>query len=156
MSLWQAESALQQTRRLGLPDLQDILGQWLKLDSDVSGENDGINKDAVPLDLTQFRKFTDGDRKTEIERINAFIQQSDKNLPTLGKNRSGADNRAWGEVAHMLKGGAGGIGAEELRLLSDEAQNFAGTRERRAELFGKIGEKYERVKAYLRDIGLIT
>jgi HPt (histidine-containing phosphotransfer) domain-containing protein len=64
----------------------------------------------------------------------------------------GADERAWTEAAHMLKGGAGGVGAHILQHLSDEAQHFAGTTERRSELYRKIRDEYDRVKNHLNSM----
>jgi signal transduction histidine kinase/DNA-binding response OmpR family regulator len=145
------------SKPIDIYDLQDILGQWLRFEKVApQGKLGNSSSGSPPVDLTQLRTFTDGDEEMERELLTAFVEQSDRNLATLEKSRSATDSHAWPEAAHMLKGGAGGIGALKLQLLCDEAQNFAGTTERRAELFKKITDEYESVKDYLMKVGLIS
>lgn len=143
------------SKPIDIGNLRDILGQWLKFeDAEAPRGSAGEANSAVPVDLTVMKTFTDDDPETEKELIEAFLEQSDRNLSVLEKTRSGNGSHAWTEAAHMLKGGAAGIGAFELQRLSNEAQHFAGTTERRAELYRKIQAEYDRVRAYLKELGL--
>ncbi len=142
------------SKPIDMDELKDILGQWLVFENEAKMAIQSRDESA-PVDFTQMRTFTDGDIDTEKELIGVFVQQSDINAQTLKENASGQDVSAWTEAAHMMKGGAGGIGAFVLQKLCNEAQHFAGTEEERIVLHEKIAEEYLRVKDYLKLTGLL-
>jgi two-component system, sensor histidine kinase and response regulator len=144
------------SKPINIDELKDILGQWIRFEDKALTEQkkDVAPKESAPVDLSQLHTFTDGDRDSDKEFIAAFITQSDKNLKTLEENISG-ESKAWMEAAHMMKGGAGGIGAFELQRLCAEAQSFKGSDRERRLLFEKIRDEYSRVKNHLAAMDLV-
>ncbi len=142
------------SKPLDMDELKDILSQWLvfKPEDKIVAQTFDEN---VPVDFTQMRTFTDGDRDVEKELINAFILQSDLNLQTMRGNVADQDYKAWVEAAHMMKGGSGSIGAHVLHKLCDTAQHFSGKSEARIALFDNIEKEYSLVKMYLKSVGLL-
>jgi HPt (histidine-containing phosphotransfer) domain-containing protein len=57
----------------------------------------------------------------------------------------------WRAVAHKIKGGAGGIGADLLQELCDHAQHFDGSLNEFEAMQNKIFEEYECVKIFLKE-----
>jgi two-component system sensor histidine kinase/response regulator len=145
------------SKPIDMDELKDIMSQWFNFDAVttvvVSTPPLTLN---TPLDLTQLRTFTEGDSEIEKELAAAFVKQSDLNLQTLQKNAEGKNEKTWSEAAHMMKGGAGGMGAFVLQALCDEAQHFSGSDEDRQILCLKIAQEYRRVKDYLKSIGLLS
>jgi len=150
------------SKPINMDELKETLSQWIFFGENAS---DIVNlmKDAMampetsaPVDLSDLRSFTEGDQETEKEMILMFVTQSDKNVALLAENRSGEDEKTWVDAAHMLKGGAGGVGADMLRQLCDKAQFFSGTAEERGVLFGQISAEYDRVKSHLHGLGLLS
>lgn len=145
------------SKPVNIDELKDVLGQWVRFKtSDDAGNTKGKTKtvkNASPVDLTKLRTFTDGDKDTEKEFIAIFITQSDKNVQILEESCVDGKGEAWREAAHMFKGGAGGIGAETLRGLCEEAQHLDLTATpARKELFAKIKNEYDSVRNYLNNM----
>ena len=116
-----------------------------------------MSNETPPVDLTMLRTLTGGDPEIEKELMKTFVDQSDKNLETLkATGNTDGDNKPWMEAAHMLKGGSGSIGAEELRQLCAAAQLYKGDAAGRLSLFGKIDKEYARVKEHLQKEGLLS
>jgi len=144
------------SKPINIDELKEVMGQWIRFEEFTADpqEEKSMSSDA-PVNLAQMRTFTEGDVETEKELIRMFIEQSDKNLEILSKNRADGENKPWTEAAHMMKGGAAGIGAEKLRQLCDEAQHHQGTTAEKNALFDQISGEYARVKAHLKKIGLL-
>jgi HPt (histidine-containing phosphotransfer) domain-containing protein len=88
--------------------------------------------------------------------MKTFVDQSNENLRSLMEYSSTeGENKPWTEAAHMLKGGSGSIGAEELRQLCNDAQLYKGDSAGRLVLFEKIDKEYARVKEHLKKEGLL-
>src|SRR5262249_31762867 len=114
-------------------------------------------KERVPVDMSLLNTFTGGDKETEKEFVQVFVEQSDKNIKSLEASRAEGRGQEWKEAAHMFKGGAAGIGAELLRNLCEKGQHldFSATAERKV-LFDAILSEYEKVKQYFRDNNLMS
>ena len=113
-----------------------------------------VNADVV--DLSVFRTMTEGDVETEKKLISLFINQSLKNIEVLKKNvLANGYNHYWTENAHMLKGAAAAIGAEKLRKLSYDAQEFDGISDGRQILLERIQDEYSKVELALAQEGLV-
>jgi len=145
------------SKPVNIDELKEVLGQWIRFETPSADKNDKkrteMDEGASPVNLTQLRTFTDGDADTEREFIGIFIQQSDKNIKILEESQANQAGEAWREAAHMFKGGAGGVGAEALRKLCDEAQHLdLEAAEERKVLFAKIKSEYEHVRKYLKNI----
>lgn len=144
------------SKPINIDELKEVLGQWIRFtvtENSIVKEKNMTDNERVDVDLAQLRTFTDGDKDTEREFIHVFIEQSDDNIKELHRSMTVNDSKVWTEVAHMLKGGAGGIGAETLRLLCDKAQHLdPAAADERVSLFEQISLEYGRVKKFLESI----
>jgi len=148
-----------------IDELKDILGQWIKFDAG-SGEPvaekapplsaDTNEPDTVPVDLSILKTFSEGDVEMEQQLVQVLIEQSDKNIAALRSHLEQGNLKEWQEVAHMLKGGASGVGAKILAALCHEGQHFVGARQEQEALFEKICSEYARVKDFVRKAGLLA
>jgi CheY-like chemotaxis protein len=120
------------SKPIAIDELKEVLAQWISFENShhVPNEHADAKSGPASLDLSVLRDFSEGDRDTENALVEAFITQSDKNIAMLDENRHGKSSDAWIEAAHMLKGGAAGIGAQTLSELCKEAQHFRGTASR--------------------------
>jgi PAS domain S-box-containing protein len=144
------------SKPINIEELKEVLSQWIAFDD--SNDKTGDTMPNTPaVDLTMLRTLTGGDAEIEKELMQTFVEQSDINLVALEANKSAdGENTSWTEAAHMLKGGSGSIGAEELRQLCSEAQLYKGASFGREALFQKIELEYGRVKEHLRNEGLLS
>ncbi len=60
-----------------------------------------------------------GDKRLEIEVLNVFIDNSSEYISAINR----ADASSLVECVHRLKGAARSIGAEQLALIADEAED---------------------------------
>jgi HPt (histidine-containing phosphotransfer) domain-containing protein len=74
---------------------------------------------APPVDLVHLRRFTLGDADLERELAALF---RDSCTTYVGAMAVAADDRAWSEAAHGLKGAARSIGALHLGDLAEQAE----------------------------------
>lgn len=109
-----------------------------------------------PVNLEHLHSFTGGDHDADKELIDVFVEQSDINMETLEGNCVNGESAVWSEAAHMLKGGAGAVGANQLASLCAAAQKqFIATKEDRRALLEDIKKEYQTVKEYLKKIDLL-
>ncbi len=150
------------SKPVDIDELKEVLGQWILFkelgDSGTlsPSHSQGDAESHVPVDLSMLKTFSEGDIDMEKSLIHVFVEQSDKNIKTLSEYRAQSDVQAWQDAAHMLKGGAGGIGAKLLAELCNEGQHFTGNVTEQAALFEKINAEYIRVKEYLGKIELLA
>jgi len=106
---------------------------------------------APPLDLNNLKANAMGDDGFVREMVELFVTQSQEQLSALKALEGDANNiHDWVEASHALKGSAGGIGAEKMRKLCEEAQNLeVFDAEKRAELIAAIGQQYDLATEYL-------
>ena len=145
------------SKPINVDELKEVMGQWIAFKKPADSAKDALpaSNGNMPLDLSMLKSFSEGDVEMEKKLVGAFVDQSDKNLKMLAENRANTGAKAWQETAHMLKGGASGIGANGLASLCNEAQHFEGTSLEQAALFEKINGEYARVKDHLKGIGLL-
>lgn len=143
--------------------LKQLLSQWIAFDSSVKTEEPSEEEAdqeeqnvAERLNLDAMRDIAGDDEETLKEFVEAFLESSEKNVQTLQANRVDGECTAWVEAAHMMKGGAGGLGAHMLRELCAQAQDAAdvdaATREA---LYISIRDEYAEVKTLLKKEGLL-
>ncbi len=147
------------SKPINIEELKEVLSQWITFytGSSIDKLGEPMSNDTPPVDLTMLRTLTGGDSEIEKELMKTFVEQSDKNLETLKANdNADGENKPWTEAAHMLKGGSGSIGAEELRQLCSTAQLYKGDSAGRLSLFQKIDKEYARVKEHLKKEGLLS
>lgn len=148
------------SKPINIKELKEVLGQWIAFDPKEEEKTTGdvMTEEETPaVDLTMLRTLTGGDFEVEKELMMTFVDQSDKNIEALRETVSEeGEHKPWTEAAHMLKGGSGSIGAEELRKLCNEAQLYKGDSNGRSLLLKKIETEYARVKGHLRKEGFLS
>ena len=135
------------SKPVSVDELKELLGQWVRFTtpSTPATVNQATFDTEAPVDMSYLRENLGDDEETHKELIGLFVTQADDNIKIFADINATAK-----EIAHMLKGGALGLGAETLAGLLNDAQHFSGTEEERAVLFEKITKEYARVKDYLR------
>lgn len=110
-----------------------------------------------PVDLTNLRSFSDGDKKEECRFIALFIQQNSETLERLRVNCVDGESTEWVEAAHLIKGASASIGATYLCTIAEKAQNLTvGTAEDRRKHLLAMTEETERVRLFLISQGLFS
>jgi signal transduction histidine kinase/DNA-binding response OmpR family regulator len=105
------------------PDaLRQIIGRWVTFTNEGS-QADAQEQDAVTLDLSVLRSFTDNDEELR-QFVEMFITQSESTLTEMRENTVDGESEAWSEAAHKLKGSTSMIKAEKLVLLCERAQQM--------------------------------
>jgi HPt (histidine-containing phosphotransfer) domain-containing protein len=105
-----------------------------------------------PVDLTDLRTMTDGDKEMEIALFDEFYSSSEALIKTMELHSVDGANEYWRASAHALKGSAYNVGAKDLGDLCKEAQEhpeISGA-EKKA-LLEKIKAEYAEVKLYLQN-----
>lgn len=146
--------------------LKDILSQWIRFDT--LNEDDDLFSDVMEaveevndrrssgvvsgkVDFTVLGSFSDGDIDMEKEFISMFVKQTEELLEHMEALLTAGKTDEWRAVAHKIKGGAGGIGADLLQELCDHAQHFDGSLNEFEAMQNKIFEEYECVKIFLKE-----
>jgi HPt (histidine-containing phosphotransfer) domain-containing protein len=76
-----------------------------------------------PVDLTDLRSMTDGDRDLEISLFQEFFSSCETSINLLYANCSIGQNEIWRSSAHALKGVSLNLGAKKLGDLCKKAQD---------------------------------
>ncbi len=108
-------------------ELYAVLSQWLVLPPNpfAHAAAPEPRKDGAPCDLSQMLEFCGDDVAAQGEMIGIFLDQSRDGMAELARCLQDGDVDGWVAAAHKLKGGAGGVGAERLRVAAAEAQGMA-------------------------------
>lgn len=103
-----------------------------------------------PVDLTNLRSMTDGDKEMEQALFEEFFTSFEAGLDVLKANCADSAAETWRKQAHALKGIALNLGAAQLGELCKKAQESHTTPEQeKTVLLGNIHAEYERVKGFL-------
>ena len=134
-----------------------IVSKWIDFDQmktteELFSEEDQSQKEkALLYDLSYIREIANGDKNIEKEFITLYISQSDVNMKVLEENCIDGISNEWSETAHILKGGAGSMGAKSLAdlfAISQEMMNA--TLEERQKILAKITVIYSELKVALK------
>lgn len=144
------------SKPIDVDELKDTLAQWLtfstpQIKEETQHPSPEQNASTAPVDLSVLLDFTADDTEMQRELINAFLAQSEKNIKSLQSCLSFPAHHAWGEAAHMLKGGASSIGASLLSTLAAQAQDAPNETDVKSILLKKIEDEYVQVEKELRD-----
>lgn len=107
-----------------------------------------------PVDLTNLREITDGDKEMEAELFREFISSCDNYISDLGNMLDSDKNEVWRTTAHAFKGISVNLGAAHLGELCKKAQerNTASVQEKTI-LMEDIKNAYAEVKEFLQKSG---
>ena len=105
----------------------------------------------VPVDLTNLREMTDGDKDVEMMLFEEFFKSAHSCLSGLEQFCHGAENDQWRRSAHAFKGIALNIGAAQLSALCKQAQDgMALPSPQKQTLLDSIKTEYGLVQNYLK------
>ena len=99
-----------------------------------------------PIDLAHLTRQTMGDRDLEQEILNLFIQQAQ----SIGEKLAKADAEARAQLAHTLRGAAGGVGAFAIADCAAEIEKEPSNRAAIKRLSQLINEASDFVAAISR------
>ncbi len=134
-----------------IDDMADLIGQWVELPEKATPSSKSQGMVDASVNLSAMRSFTDGDKNLEKQLIESFLQQSEKNMSIFKDNLISGESTPWIEAAHMLKGGAAGVGAERLSELCEKAQSMkAVSADERVQIFKQIENAYALVSQALQ------
>ncbi len=106
-----------------------------------------------PVDLTNLRSITDGDRDMEQALFEEFVSSFEAGIAELQSNVTDSVSESWRKNAHALKGIAVNLGAFRLGDLCKKAQEeFSSTQENKSDMAGRIQEEYILVKKFLSEL----
>jgi HPt (histidine-containing phosphotransfer) domain-containing protein len=104
----------------------------------------------APVDLTNLRSMTDGDREMEKALFEEFFSSFEAGIASLQANIGAAAAEAWRKEAHALKGIALNLGAMELGELCKKGQDEPGADVTAKEaLLKTIQAEYDKVRQFL-------
>lgn len=117
--------------------------------SDSKDAKEG-EEDRPPVDLSNLLDNAMGDEDFVKEMVELFVSQGKEQIKALKGFCSDGENDEWVEEAHALKGTAGAVGAEDMRLLCADAQDMkdASAKDRK-KILKDIEKHYKSAKAYL-------
>lgn len=104
-----------------------------------------------PVDLTDLRSLTDGDREMELALFQEFYSSSEAGISAMAASCQDGVSESWRSTAHALKGTSYNVGAKALGDLCKQAQENPGLpASEKVALLEKIKNEYARVRAYLQ------
>ena len=107
----------------------------------------------APVDLTNLRSMTDGDKEMEKELFTEFYDCFESGLNVLRASCGDSDAETWRTQAHALKGVALNLGALHLGDLGKKAQDeYLVPEAAKVEMLKKMQTEYERVKIFLLNV----
>lgn len=106
---------------------------------------------SVPVDLTNLRSMTDGDRELEVILFQEFSRAAEAALREMAENCVDGHNEPWKVAAHALKGTAYNLGAHGMGDLCKTAQeNPAASGVEKKELLDQLQAEYAQVEQFLK------
>ncbi len=116
--------------------------------------NDGRASRAVskrPVDLVHLARYTLGNRALEREVLELFLTQS---RLYLGRLREAAQDRAWQDAAHTIKGSARGIGAWRIARTAEAAEALEGDElaSERGRMVETLEQRIEEASGFIRTL----
>jgi HPt (histidine-containing phosphotransfer) domain-containing protein len=108
---------------------------------------------SIPVDLTNLRTMTDGDRDLESALFQEFYTSTEAGLQSLAGNCTDGQNEVWRATAHALKGTSYNLGANAMGDLCKKAQETpAASGLDKRTLLGLLQAEYIKVKAFLETV----
>ncbi len=134
---------------------RQVLGRWVALPGPVPEAHEPIAPTA-PVDMTDIRNFSGGNREKEQFIVRIFHDQATQVLSTLESQCKTDRSISWRDAAHLLKGSAASIGAPELHRLCARAQEaYTSAYEIRRQLVTDIRLEVERIFTFFAEMELM-
>lgn len=109
-----------------------------------------------PIDLTNLRSMTDGDKEMEKALFEEFFSSFEQGIKVLSESLGEKHAEIWRKQSHALKGIAVNLGAEKLGAYCKQGQEeYQNTDDKKIALLMAIENEYEVVKKFLlQDIAI--
>ena len=141
-------------------EFKKILSKWIDFSNSPSEEdipqstqNQGPEKTSI-IDLTNLTANSMGDEDFVKEMIGLYVEQAKEQISLLKTLCIDGDSKAWVEASHALKGTAGTVGAEIMRLLAADAQKMRiATEEERKIIISEIRFAFLDTIDFLEEMG---
>jgi HPt (histidine-containing phosphotransfer) domain-containing protein len=105
------------------------------------------------VDLANLREITEGDPELEKALFEEFCRCGERCIDALESSFAGADNLAWKNQSHALKGTAFNLGANRLGELCKKAQEgFEYPQTEKALLLEEIKASFEATRSLLKTL----
>lgn len=101
------------------------------------------------LDLDHLDRYVAGDPVLRDEILGIFEGQADMWLRTLDPK---ADDQAWRDAAHSLKGASRGVGAWDVGHICEQAEKLIGEKRDDAERVAKLQELNEAMTLVIAEV----
>lgn len=126
------------------------LARWVDFgDGETPVQKPAKSKGRIPVNLQNLRDNAMGDEDFVREMIQLFVEQGATQLEALKTQCVDGKSEEWVEIAHALKGTAGGVGAETMRLFCAQAQEMDNhSAQERSHILRAIEEEYTLVVRY--------
>lgn len=145
------------SKPIEIETFKQILSHWIDFDNTPHENDESLDSDDMqlaPVNLDNLISNSHGDDEFVKEMLVLFTEQATEQIAKLKTLCIDGESKEWVEVSHALKGTAGAVGAEALRLLSATAQKMpTATANERELLIENIQSEYDRSKDYLIKIG---
>lgn len=145
------------SKPIEIETFKQILSHWIDFDNTPHENDESLDSDDMqlaPVNLDNLISNSHGDDEFVKEMLVLFTEQATEQIAKLKTLCIDGESKEWVEVSHALKGTAGAVGAEALRLLSATAQKMpTATAKERELLIENIQSEYDRSKDYLIKIG---
>lgn len=134
------------------------LSPWISFEPENTDKKPfDASAEMPPINLENLKSNSMGDEEFEREMIAMFVTQGHAQIEALSLLCVDGDSEDWTETAHALKGTAGSVGSEKMRVQCAMAQDmFTATAEERKKRLAQITHEYARSKAFLIAQGLYT
>ena len=149
------------SKPVDIEEFKQILSPWVDFGNLITHKNDNhfSNDDykVPPINLDNLISNSMGDEKFIDEILNLFVEQANEQILKLKTLCIDGESKEWVEASHALKGTAGAVGAEAMRLICATAQKTPITTSKERELLvTSIEFEYNRTKDYLVKIGRLA
>ncbi len=126
------------------------LSPWVNFETSQQNKQSSEQNNTAPVNLDNLKENAMGDEEFLKDMIALFITQGAEQITTLKTHCTEGENEDWVETAHALKGTAGSVGAENLRVLCATAQKMEkATPQERTIIAKEIEQEYQIAKAYI-------
>lgn len=136
------------TKPFTIEELVQVLHKWLP--HKFSEKKSGL------INLLRLAEISGGDPDFEIELLESYLEQTERDLRDLKKALSQADAKCVEQLAHQIKGSSANVGIEDMVYISKILQENAKCHQLKMAdyLIGKLNIILQNLKTYVANLKL--